>query len=225
MNIISFDSARATWLFPLEEFAPSAGLNSVLMVTKIAERYGFGQIPTITTRDDMAKNGITFGMGHFETKDARFIVTDFMIYNDGIVAAAEKSEWAESFLQDVSSWAIAEFGFREPVTGIGKLAASTLVIDFEKPISKLLASYDLISEIISSRTVTIVPQPKPMQLSRLAFEIDKAYLVGQVAQPKFILERRGGVSFSQERYFSTAPMHTQGHIETLMAIETLARDL
>jgi hypothetical protein len=222
MNIISFDNARATWLFPLEEFTPAAGLNGISVIAKVAERYGFAQIPTITTRDDMAKKGLAFGMGGFEAKGERFAVTDFIIYNDGIIAGAEKSEWAESFLEDVVPWVIAEFGFREPATGIGKLVSSTLIVDFEKPISKLLGSYELISEIISSRTVTIVPQPKPMQLSRLAFEIDKTVLVGQVAQPKFILERRGGISFTQERYFSSAPMHTQGHIETLMAIEMLA---
>jgi hypothetical protein len=222
MNVISFDSGRATWLFPLEEFAPSAGLNNVSVVTKIAERYGFAQVPTITTRDDMAKKGLTFGMGHFKANDISFIVSDFMVYNDGIVAVTEKSEWAESFLEDVMRWVIAEFGFRNPVSGIGKLISSTLIVDFERSISGLLAGYERLSEIISSRTVTIVPQPAPMQLTRMDFEIEKGKLVGQVALPKFILERRGGVDFSRERYYSVAAMHTAGHIEALTEIEKLA---
>jgi hypothetical protein len=63
---------------------------------------------------------------------------------------------------------------------------------------------------------------KPHQFSRLDFEVDKTTLDGQTALPKFILERRGDVSFSQERYYSAAPMHTAHHLEVLTEIEKLA---
>jgi hypothetical protein len=56
----------------------------------------------------------------------------------------------------------------------------------------------------------------------LDFEVDKTTLDGQTALPKFILERRGDVSFSQERYYSAAPMHTAHHLEVLTEIEKLA---
>ena len=52
----------------------------------------------------MAKNGLPFGMGHFEMNGAIFTVTDFVVYNDGIVAVAEKTDWAEAFLQDITNW-------------------------------------------------------------------------------------------------------------------------
>ena len=70
--------------------------------------------------------------------------------------------------------------------------------------------------------VTIMPDIKPMEFSRLDFEIDRTTLLGQMALPKFSLERRGGISFVQERYFSTAPMTTADHIETLEEIERVA---
>jgi hypothetical protein len=41
MKIVTFDSARVTWLFPLEEFAPSSGANPPAILAEIAERYGF----------------------------------------------------------------------------------------------------------------------------------------------------------------------------------------
>jgi hypothetical protein len=222
LNIVSFDSARVTWLFPLEEFAPAAGSDGRSVLAAIAARYGFAQLPTITTRDDMAKKGLPFGLGQFDIDGARVSISDFLVYNDGIVAIAEKTEWADKFLEDVVEWVKREFGFREPSSGIRKLYASTLIVEFERPLSRLISGYELISELVSSRSITITPDRKPLQFSRLDFEVDKTTLDGQTALPKFILERRGGVSFSQERYYSAAPMHTAHHLEVLTEIEKLA---
>jgi hypothetical protein len=222
VKIVKFDSARATWLFPLEEFTPAAGANSVTIVSLIAARYNFSIIPKITTREDVAKNGLQFGMGSFEDDGQRFVVTDFIVYNDGIVAVSEKTDWAEKFLENIFQWVIAEFGFRVPSSRIRKLYSSTVVVDFETKLSQLFVSYEKIAELISSRAVMIMPDRKPMHFSRMDFEVDKAALEGQAALPKFILERRGGVKFSQERFFSVAPMHTTDHIEVLTEIEKLA---
>jgi hypothetical protein len=100
---------------------------------------------------------------------------------------------------------------------------STLVADFGSPLSGLVSNYEALSEIITSRTVTIMRDRKPMQFSRLDFEVDKRALdSGQVALPKFILERRPNINFEQERWFSIAPMHTAQHVEVLAEIELLA---
>jgi hypothetical protein len=222
LKIVKFDSGRVTWLFPLEEFVPVAGANSPSVVSQLAARYGFAQVPTITTQESMAKNGLPFGMGQFELSGTRFLITDFVIFNDGIVAVAEKTDWAEAFLEDVTSWVKKEFGFRDISSGIRKLYLSTIIVDFERPLSRLLAGYELISELITSRTVTIMPDKKPMELARLDFEIDRTTLVGQAALPKFILERRVAASFAQERYLSSAPMHSADHAAVLSEIEKLA---
>jgi hypothetical protein len=100
MKIVTFDSARVTWLFPLEEFAPSSGANPPAILAEIAERYGFKKMPQITTREDMAKNGLPFGVGQFDVDNTTVMISDFAIYNDGLVAAAERTEWAEAFLND-----------------------------------------------------------------------------------------------------------------------------
>ncbi|MCK1562452.1 hypothetical protein IVB08_00305 [Bradyrhizobium sp. 173] len=223
MKVIKFDSARATWLFPLEEFGPVAGSNNPSVISQIAQRYGFAQVPTITTQEAMAKNGLPFGMGHFQNRDSRFAVTDFVVYNDGLVAIAEKTEWAEAFLEDVTTWVKSEFNFREVVSGIRKLYASTIVVDFESPLSRLLKGYEVISNLITSHAVTITPHKTPLQFSRLDFEVDRTVLAGQLALPKFVIERRAGVSFDHERYYCNAPMHTETHLSVLKEIEDLAK--
>jgi hypothetical protein len=223
LRIISFDSARVTWLFPIEEFAPAATSNPGVVLAGIATRYNFTRTPTITTREDMANNGLVFGLGHFQFNGETVGITDFIIYNDGIVAISQKTEWAEAFLEDLFNWVKENFGFRDLSSGIRKLFTSTLVVDFDSPLSGLISGYDALSGIITSRTMTIMRDRKPMQFSRLDFEVDKRTLdSGQVALPKFILERRPGVGFEQERWFSIAPMHTAQHVEVLAEIEVLA---
>jgi hypothetical protein len=222
MKIISFESARVTRLFPLEEFLPAAGANSPSIVSLIAQRYGFGIVPSITTREDMNKSGLVFGMGHFQHEGQPFVVSDFAIYTDGLAAVAERSEWADALLEDVTSWVKTEFGFRDISSGVRRLYSSSIVVDFETSPLKLLRTFERIAELISSRTVTIVPGRQQMKFARLDFEIDKKDLPGQAAISKFIIERRAHVSFEQERYFSSAPMTTSNHIETLEEIEQIA---
>jgi hypothetical protein len=100
------------------------------------------------------------------------------------------------------------------------------VVDFENPPSRLILGYEAISELITSHTQTIMPALKSMQFSRMDFEVDRKTLdSGQVALPKFILERRANVGFEQERWFSSAPMQTADHLEVLSEIEKLAANL
>lgn len=171
----------------------------------------------------MDKNGLVFGLGHFQIGSETVGISDFIVYNDGIVAMAQKTEWAEAFLADLFNWVKENFGFRDLSVGIRKMYASTLVADFDSPLSGLVSNYEALSGIITSRTMTIMRDRKPMQFSRLDFEIDRRTLdSGQLALPKFVLERRVGIEFEQERWLSVAPMQTTQHVEVLAEIEVLA---
>jgi hypothetical protein len=130
------------------------------------------------------------GWGIFKRGDETFVVTDFAIYTDGLAAVAQKSEWAEAFLEDVTAWVKNDFGFREISTGIRKLYSSAIVVDFETSPSMLVRHFQRIIDFIGDRTVTITPERKQMDFSRLDFEIDKNTLGIQAAPSKFIIERR-----------------------------------
>lgn len=222
MKVISFDNARATWLFPLEEFAPASGANPPSVLDAIAERYNFSQKPTVTTREDMDKKGLLFGVGSFSVEGNPAMINDFAIYNDGIAAVSRTTELAEAFLDDVFKWVVELFGFRQ-VDNSRRLYSSTIVVEFEHSPAQLITGHERLIELLNTRTKTVMSKPASLQFSRLDFEMDKRELAdGQVALPKFVLERRGGVDFSKERYFSAATMQTADHIEVLNEIEKLA---
>jgi hypothetical protein len=76
---------------PSKNSVPAAGLDAPVVLAEIAARYNFAQKPQITTREDMAKNGLPFGVGGFVIDGENTMINDFGVYNDGIVAVAEKN--------------------------------------------------------------------------------------------------------------------------------------
>jgi hypothetical protein len=222
LRVVSFESSRVTQLFPLEEFAPVAGTDSPSVLSQIAQRYGFSIIPSITTRDDLNTKGLVFGMGHFQFEGQPFVISDFGVYTDGIVAVSERSEWSEAFLADVTSWVKNEFGFREISGDVRTLFNSTIIVDFETSPSNLLKNFQQITQSINERAVLLTAEKRQMDFARLDFEVDKRTVPGHIALPKFVIERRAGVDFAQERYFCSAPMRTSDHLEVLQEIERLA---
>lgn len=225
MRIISFDNARATWLFPLEEFAPASGATPQSILSEIGDRYNFTRRPDITTREDMSQKGLLFGIGRFLFNDHPVTINDFAIYTDGIAAVSERTDFADAFLRDVFQWVVTRFNFR-PVDTRRKLYSSTVVIEFERSPARLVAGYEKLVELINSKTDTLMKKSASVQFTRLGFEMDPNELSeGQVAVPKFILERRGGVEYSKERYFSSATMQTAAHLDVLAEIEKMATTL
>src|ERR1041385_4268409 len=222
MKVISFDNARTTWLFPLEEFAPASGATPQSILAEIGERYSFARRPDITTRDDINQKGLLFGIGRFSTKDRSGMINDFAIYTDGIAAVSERTDFADAFLDDVFEWIVEKFNFRKVDTSL-RLYSSTVVIEFERSPARLVSGYEKLVELINARTSTIMKKSAAVQFARLGLEMDPKELAdGQVAAPKFMLERRAGIEYSKERYFSSATMQTNAHLEVLTEIEKMA---
>lgn len=225
MRVISFDTARVTWLFPLEEFAPASGATPQSILAELGDRYDFTRRPDITTREDMNQKGLLFGIGRFSANGQSGTINDFAIYTDGIAAVSERTDFAEAFLSDVFDWVVGKFNFRKVATE-RRLYSSTVVVEFERSPARLIAGYERLVELINARTDTIMKKSASVQFARLGFEMDlKELSDGQVAVPKFLLERRGHVEYAKERYFSSATMQTAAHLEVLNEIERMAATL
>ncbi len=222
---MSYDSSRSTWLFPLEEFAPASGASPQSILAEIGDRYDFTQKPSITTRDEMNQKGLPFGVGRFAVDGRTIMINDFFIYNDGIAAVSETTDFADAFLEDVFGWVIEKFGFRK-VDNRRRLYASTIVAEFEHSPAGLIVGYEKLMGLINASTDTIMRKPASFKFARLGFEMDPKELSdGQAALPKFLIERRGGVEFSKERYFCAATMQTAHLITALTEMEKLAANL
>jgi len=220
MNVISYSSARVTWLFQLEEVLPLKR-SSINLYELIAERYSFSQSPSpsTTTPEQMARDGLTFALGKFLFENNVVPITEFKVFNDGMVATASTSDVSDAFLIDLTQWLQSQHGFRDFSSPVRELCLSEVTVEFERPLSRLIAAYEAISTALSMNIGPLFGTSEAVQLARMDFGLDPSSPNVKVAGPRFVLERRSGVSFDQERYFSSAPLSTENHISLLRLIE------
>src|ERR1700749_3467000 len=130
MNIVSLESGRTTWLFPVEEIFPLGGADGPKIIATISSKYRFTHPPANPTREDVDKNGLKFAGGQMVHKGKIVNVAEFVVFNDGSVAVSALTENAEAFLQEIYTFLVSEFVFREITSDVKKVHLSTVVVDF-----------------------------------------------------------------------------------------------
>lgn len=219
MNIVAFSSGSFIALFSLEAFTPLEGLNERRTVDAIRERYRFANIPDMrSSRAELEQSGIVFEQGVHETKVGQVAINKLSIHNDGVVVRSNKTEYAEAFFNDVISWLIEEHGCRQ--VRMKSLYVSEIVVDFEKPLSNLIEKYKEVARLIVSN-VDESRGVGAMAINALSFEF---VANDSLAIAKFLIERRVGTNVEDERYFCSAPLTTERHVDVLRNIESLFSD-
>jgi len=221
MKIVAQESARITVLFPLEEVVPLSGFNGLEAINKIQQRYEFLKVPDPgVSREEIAKTGYKFGTGQIQLNGTKGVIVQLGIFSDGISADAQDSEIAEKFLIDIIRYLQSDFSFRPFATEPRWFFHNQMVVEFKNSPAGLIASFGKISDAISKYLDRNYKTHVPMSFFRLDLQVDKN-IVPEPA-PKFILERRVGIAFEKERYYSSAPLRTVDHIALLEEIEKLA---
>ena len=218
MEVVSFDTGRATWLFPTEEFAPLAGADGMAVIKRVAERYQFKNFPENPNREEVDKNGLKFSTGVFEFQGKRASIGEFVLYNDGIVAVSNTTEHSGAFLDDLIEFVIHEFQFRRPISPIKKVYVSVVTVEFEDSLANMFANQAALTSLVSSYLNAPQGTSHGVEITRLDFSLDDL-TVASNARPKLILESRATVPLARRRYYSNAAMHTRDHVELLSRIE------
>ena len=217
MNIVAFSSGSFIALFSLEAFTPLGGLNERRTVDSIRERYKFVSSPDMSTsRAGLEQTGIVFEWGVHETAAGQVPISRLSVHNDGVVVRSNKTEHAETFFNDVTSWLIEEHGCR-PVLKTSPLYVSEMVVDFAAPISEIISNYEEIVDVLVS-SMDKSREVKAAAFSALSFEFSTN---DSMSTAKFLIERRVGTTVDDERYFCSAPLTTERHLEVLQKIERL----
>lgn len=218
MEVVSFDTGRATWLFPTEEFVPLGGADAMAIIQKVADRYQFRNSPENPNREEVDKNGLKFSTGIFEFQGRRTGIGEFILYNDGIVAVSNTTEHALAFLDDLIEFVIGEFQFRRPISPIKKVYVSVLTVEFESSMANMFANHTALTSLVGTYLNAPQHTSHGVEVTRLDFSLDDS-TVASNARPKLIIESRATVPLARRRYFSNAAMHTKAHVELLSQIE------
>lgn len=218
MNIVSYDLAKATLLFPLEEISPLRGINNARIVNDIVNKYQFAKYPNIDMpREELGKTGLKFENGIF--MEGQINITEFSIFSDGIVVGARTTDEAESFIADMLLWVRQTYGFREFMSTPVSRFISQIVVEFNKRLLKLLRDSNEIVNLVSKRISDIYEEKITLDLARVDLDFDKLGTKSPLIVPRFIIERRPGAVFERERYYCFAPLRTRDHVSILEEIE------
>ena len=211
MNLLTVSAARSIWLFQIFDWNPRGrSLNPVYF--SLIEKYSFQKYPKLHEID--WQKGIKFEDGVFVNRAGEQLAVSLTVYNDGLVADTRSSTTdSDYFLEQTLGFLTSEFNFPDYQTVLRrKTHASELVIRLERPMDslnpKLRAFADRLSTLTSSDNA-------PFRIG-INLSSDPG-IVG--TSLSFRLEPALGFPFSENRYYSLAPLPTDVHLNLLQEFE------
>lgn len=222
MKLTAVLGAKAIWLFDLNLLNPK-GLSYKPLLDGFKDRYKFSVAPNhMLDRDENNKGGLTFDQGEFHTKDGRDIYVSLKVFNDGLVGSTSSStNDTTEFLEDIRLFVQLEGFSIPPDEKIGKSFTSTLQVESEAPLLAINPQLERLIQFIESRVVTMDGRPREFQVTGLALWSEDASK--NYAPSTFKFERKLGLPFFANQFFTEAPLQTHEHLELLEDLERLLR--
>lgn len=223
MKLIGSLQGIAAYRKPQEEYQPETGVYPHDLWELVKTTYGFHTYPQ--WQPNTPPPAITeFQMGRFSANEHSSVIHRLIMTVDGDIAMATNTEQANLFIDDLMRLLDENLGYRLRTGKVTKSFVSNLVVEFDKGLEDF---FEPISRIMSAINYAR-PEKKRLNIKRLGFgEMD---VVPPPTDPlviiekaDFVIERRAGRPFEENRYFCTAPMATEDHIRVLERIESVAR--
>jgi hypothetical protein len=221
MQLLNVINARATWLFELADLNPR-GVNIFPdLLSWLKETYGFEKSPASINDLDETK-GLSFKLGTFRPGEEGFspsVDVELTVYNDGLLAGTHSSTHdTDAFLLDVLRSAAEEFGLHfDPTIIRSKIYLSEITVRMEQSLRTLNPKLAQFAERLS-----MIHGHKcagPFEVGGISFWADTSMAALKFAP--FLLERKLNAPFSENRYYSKAPLHTDEHVRLLEDFEGL----
>ena len=210
MELLSVIRARSIWLFDFAELNPAGKKITAEFLGWLKEYYNFSKAPSSAQDLDETK-ALAFLDGSFQIKPDTLAV-DLRIYNDGFVADTRSTtDSSNEFLNDLLGNAASQFGLGyKPEKIRRRIYLSELSVKCDKSLEdacpKLKAFADRVTTALG----------RPTKFSSVAWWTDPET---QTAIAQFRFERKYGAAFSDQRYYSVAPLRTDDHLELLQELE------
>ena len=216
MNVLTIES-KVWWIARPEEIRSQRGVPIVDAIRKITETFQFLKYPTGFPE---ASGGYHFQEGKIVIEDRVVTIKAMTIYNDGfsveVYSGTDDGMIVLEKMLDVGE----SLGMRRPIAAPTLYFNSYIVLDLDNSINKMLVNYDRISRLLGDA----MGIEGKHDLRTIEFSVDPKGLVkewGQLNPTVFQLERRTGVDYSQDRFFSAAHTETKNHLRILEGIERL----
>lgn len=216
MQKLSVGLARSIWLFDTNQLNPSGKNIFPEGFIWLSEKYSFQGFPKTLSDLDQEKKGAHFKRGAFQA-DKDTIDVNLSIYTDGLIAETWAStEQGDLFLEHVLQSVASRYGLVVPSV-IRKQYISELTVRLDHTLSN---RDPLIIEFCRTLDKLFERQKlPPFELTGLGFGEDLSR--NSYKPPGLIIERKLGVDFGLNEFWSRSPFPTKDHLFALQEFENL----
>jgi len=196
--------ARSLWFIDLLELNPRGKAFFPDVVDTLEEKYEFEKVPE-SSSDRNQQGGYEFVDGIFEPRPDDWIDVSLTVFSDGLAADTRSStKDSDAFLNDFLAFCQNAFGFENSAGSVQRKGyLSELTVRTEKSLQSL--NPKLIS--FAQRVGSLIPDGNygPFEPWGISFGADQ---ITQLKPAPFQFERKANVPFSENRYYSQAPLQT-----------------
>jgi hypothetical protein len=208
--------ARAIALVETFDLNPRGKVYYPDIVQALVQRYGFQKYPTKIEELDEGK-----GVEFLEGKSGDSVIEKLTVYTDGIVLDGRTStQESKRLIEEAIEWASKELGLyyeRGMVRRWGYLSQVTFEAN-----SLLLSALSPAVAKLAARVASAFQKTNGDKLdwepTVLSIQIDA--LLRRVPPAGFTIQRRAGIPFPENKFFSEAPLETDLHLALLQQFES-----
>jgi len=240
MKIIGPQLAASVLTIPLDDVRPVQGITPQQIVDVVVPRYGFPARPRAMPPSPFhvpASPGVAGapiaqmmiqvptilrnGVANIGEQKIVIVQLDVMPDVSRIVVHTVTTDEGDVVLDDLVVLLEAACGFRNLKQFTSRLYVSNIIAQFDKGLEDYIPMFKKIQEILTTPMRSSTGINEDVKIERLAFAFDPLLISAVKSQNNlgnFVLERRQERPFSENRYFSSAPLRTTDHIQILEKI-------
>jgi hypothetical protein len=206
-----------------DDVVPLQGFMTKDVIEFVAQSYTFNVKPNIPPGiPPLLMQHLVFQSGIMIEGNDKFPILQMAMIPNGDIVVASTTESAEKIMNNFMARLDEAFGFRFQVTKMRRLYQSNLVVEFDRGLEEKIAALAKIEKILNRE----IERPSmPFKIKRLAFghgDIKPGGMpmaLQSIEGGDFLIERRSSESYSDNRYFCSAPLQTADHLRLLETLE------
>jgi hypothetical protein len=221
VRVLSVNLARSVWLMRIADLNPT-GKYIIPIFEAIIKRYGFLQHTNPTEIDPTQPKPVMFTRGSFQSSSGEQKEVSLNIWLDGLVADTQSStDDSDFFLESLLNWLSTEFGlFPYQQLATSRLYTSELWVHTDKKLASLNPRLQSLVERINSMVRQFADKNLVYEIGAIQIWNDRTLAPNNFFSP-FRFERAEVAPFTENRYYSIAPVCTSDHIALLDELEQI----
>ncbi len=215
MELSAILLARMFAFVPLEDLNPRGTLRGTELTKALVDRYGFSMYPQKPEDYSNDQNGLQYVSGKMED----IVIHKLAIYAGGITVDTRSStKDSEKVLQDMLAWAVTSLQLHYQEGMIKSRAyISQLTFTSDTSLDALNPKLKGFGERITKSALKNFGHAFNFETASVTLHFDTS--VNKELVTGFQIARRTDVPYSENKYFSSAPLPTDEHIKLVKDFE------